>query len=103
MTIYSLQAVQKQHRLHCDCLGDTHSLLPGTMYFHISGCSTVGKESRLCVVHLCCCCQAQYVHNTLHYVTCSGDTNSAGLQEDFHGDLSLDVMKATMQHNQCDL
>ncbi len=45
MITYSLQAVQKQHRLHCHCLGDSHSLLPGTVYFYISGCSTVGKEA----------------------------------------------------------
>ena len=45
MTLYSLQAVHIQHRLQCHCLGDTHSLLPGTVYFHISGCSTVGKEA----------------------------------------------------------
>ncbi len=45
MTIYSLQAMQKQHRLHCHCLGNAHSLLPGTVYFHINGYSTVGKEA----------------------------------------------------------
>lgn len=45
MTMYSLRAMQKQHRLHCHCLGDTHSLPPGTVYFDINGCSTVSKEA----------------------------------------------------------
>ena len=42
---------------------------------------------------------------TQHAALCCllSDTNNVGMQEDYHDDIGLDVMKAAMQDNQRDL